>query len=293
MKIPGDRTSQTLVLEDGRRLGFAEYGVRRGRPVFHFHGSASSRLERPSSKGLLDRLEIRFIAIDRPGHGLSDFQPGRRLTDWAWDVEQLADHLGVEEFYVSGLSAGGPYALACAHRLPDRVLAGAVVSSVAPMSRPGAYQGMPIPNRLLARSSRHCPWIAKLIRRVMRSMVMRDAEKATQQLMSSIPEADKAVLYEPGNVEIVVSSIREGFRQGSRGVAQDDTLTNRDWGFDLKRVQPRIDLWHGDADVNVPIHAAEYLRDTLPNTRAMFLPGQGHFLLLSHWEDVLTALVDG
>jgi len=293
MKIPGDRTSQTFVLTDGRQLGFAEYGVPTGRPVFHFHGSASSRLERPSSEGLLDRLDIRFIAVDRPGHGLSDFQPGRRLIDWARDVEQLADHLGVEEFYVCGLSAGGPHALACAHQLPDRVLAGAVISSVAPMGRPGAYQGMPTPNRLLARSSRHCPWVARLIRRAMRTMVMRDVEKATRQLMSSIPEADKSVLYEPGEIEIIVGSIREGFRQGSRGVAQDDTLTNRDWGFDLKRVQPRIDLWHGDADVNVPIHAAEYLRDTLSNARATFLPGQGHFLLLGHWEEVLAALVDG
>lgn len=292
-KMPRDRINQTFVLKDGRRLGFAEYGAATGRPVFHFHGSASSRLERPSSEGLLDRLDIRFIAVDRPGHGSSDVQPGRRLIDWAQDVEQLADHLGVGVFYVCGLSAGGPYALACAHRLPDRVIAGAVISSVAPLSRPGAYQGMPTPNRLLARSSRHCPWVAKLIRRVMRSMVMRDVEKATRQLMSSIPEADKTVLYEPGNVEIVVSSIREGFRQGSRGVAQDDTLINRDWGFDLRRVQPRIDIWHGDADVNVPIHAAEYLRDTLPNVRATFLPGQGHFLLLSHWEEVLSALVDG
>jgi len=293
MDLPEERRNQTFVLKDGRRLVFAEYGVPTGRPVFHFHGSASSRLERPSWEGLLDRLDIRFIAVDRPGHGLSDFQPGRRLIDWARDVEELADHLGVREFYVSGLSAGGPYALACAHQLPDRVIAGAVISSVAPMSRPGACQGMPTPNRLLARSSRHCPWIARLIRRAMRNMVMRDVEKTTRQLMSSIPEADKAVLYESGEIEIVVGSIREGFRQGSRGVAQDDMLTNQNWGFDLRQVRPRIDIWHGDADVNVPVHAGEYLHDTLQNTRATFLPGQGHFLLLSHWEDVLTALVNG
>jgi pimeloyl-ACP methyl ester carboxylesterase len=240
---------------------------------------------------MLSQMGIRFITVDRPGHGLSDFQPDRRLSDWPGDIGQLADHLGIGEFHVSGHSAGGPHALACAHQLPGRVIAGAAISSVAPMGRPGAYRGMPLANQLLARCSRHYPWLTKLIRRMMRSMVMGDVEKATRRLMSSIPDADKALLYAPQHVEIMVSALREGFRQGSQAVAQDDVLVNREWGFDLEHVTPRIDIWHGEADVNVPVHAGWYLRDTLPNTRATFLPGEGHFFLLGRWEEVLSALV--
>ncbi len=58
-------------------------------------------------------------------------------------------------------------------------------------------------------------------------------------------------------------------------------------------VRPRIDVWHGEADVNVPIHAAKYLCDLLPHTRATFLPGEGHFFLFNRWEQVLSALVSG
>ena len=121
---------------------------------------------------------------------------------------------------------------------------------------------------------------------------MGGVEKATQRLMSSIPEADKTDLYAPGNVEILVSSIREGLVRDSRGVAQDDVLVNQEWGFDLKRVKPRIDIWHGEADVNVPLHAGKYLYEILPNTRAFFLPGAGHFFLLGCWEEVLSTLVN-
>jgi pimeloyl-ACP methyl ester carboxylesterase len=286
-----DRTSQTLVLKDGRCLGFAEFGAPAGHPIFHFHGSGSSRLERPAAEDLLIQMDVRFITIDRPGHGLSDFQPNRRLIDWTQDVSQLADHLRIDEFYVDGHSAGGPHALACAHQFPQRVIAGAVISSVAPMNRPKAYEGMPLLNQLLARSSRHCPRITKLVRRMMRGMAMGGVEKATRLIMSSIPEADKAILYAPGNVEILVDSIREGLVRDARGVAQDDILVNQEWGFDLSRVKPRIDIWHGEADVNVPYHAGEYLREVLPNTRATFLPGAGHFFLLGCWEEVLSALV--
>jgi len=289
--MPTDRINQTITLKDSRRLGFAEYGAPTGRPVFHFHGSAGSRFEHPSAESMLDQMGIRFISVDRPGHGLSDFQPQRRLVDWPGDVCQLADHLGIGEFYVEGYSAGGPHALACAHQLPERVLAGAVYGCVAPMNRPGAYQGMPFFNQALAKSARWFPWFTKLIRWMMRGMVMGDIEKTTRQLMSSIPAADKAVLYAPQDFAIFVSSVREGFRPGSRGVACDDILINQAWGFDPAGVQPRIDIWHGEADVNVPIHAARFLSATIPHTHVTLLPGKGHFFLFNCWQDVLSRLL--
>ena len=285
-----NKRNQTIVLEDGRQLGFAEYGAPTGRPTFHFHGSASSRLEHPAPENMLCEMDIRFISVDRPGHGLSDFQSRRALLDWPRDVCQLADHLKVSRFYVMGYSAGGPHALACAHQLPDRVIAGATVSGVAPMDRPGAYKGLPLPNQVLARSARWAPWLTRLVRWAVRGMAMGDTEKAARQLMRSIPDADKAVLDAPQHAEALVSSIREGLRLGSRGVAQDDILINQDWGFDLSGVRPRIDIWHGDADVNVPVHAARYMGDILENVRMTLLPGAGHFLIMDRWQEILLAL---
>ena len=283
--------NRTLILEDGRKLGFAEYGVPTGHPVFHFHGSGGSRLEHPSPETILTNLNIRFISVDRPGNGLSDFQAGRCIIDWAKDIVQLADHLGIERFYVDGHSAGGPHALACAHQLPGRVIAGAAISSVAPMSRPGAYEGMPILNQILARSARYIPLITRMIRWMMRNMLLGNFEKASKQLMASIPDSDKAVLYNSQHIENFVCAVREGFRSGSRGVAQDDTLINRDWGFDLACVKPRIDIWHGEADVNVPIGAAKYLHNILPHTHTTFFPNEGHFFILKYWGKILSALV--
>jgi pimeloyl-ACP methyl ester carboxylesterase len=287
-----NHTNQSLKLRDGRKLGFAAYGPSTGQPVFHFHGSGSSRLEHPASDELLFQLDIRFISVDRPGHGLSDFQPNRRLLDWPQDIQQLADQLSIQGFYVTGHSAGGPHALACAHQLPERVLAAAAISSVAPMGRPNAYAGMPWLNQILAKSARQAPWITQVIRRLSRGMVLGDPEKASQRFMASIPEADKAVLYAPRNIAILTSSLREGFRQDARGVAQDDCLVNQDWGFSLKQIKQRVDIWHGDQDVNVPLHAGQYLEAELPETRTFFLSGEGHFFLLNRWREVLSALVN-
>ena len=112
MIMETDKSSETIVLKDGRKLAYAEWGDPAGKPVFHFHGSSGSRLERPPDEKVL--TGIRLITIDRPGHGLSDFKPGYRLLDWPDDVTALADHLGINKFAVEGWSFGGPYAIACA-----------------------------------------------------------------------------------------------------------------------------------------------------------------------------------
>jgi pimeloyl-ACP methyl ester carboxylesterase len=283
--------NQTMTLRDGRNLGYAQYGDPAGVPVFYFHAAASSRLEQPASEKMLLERGIRLITSDRPGHGLSDFQPGRRLLDWPDDVAQLADYLNVAEFYVAGYSAGGPHALACAYKLPGRVIAGATVGSLAPAGRRGAFRGMPLPNQILNGSARWAPWLTKLIRRMTRRMIMNDVKKASQRLMSSLPEVDKEVLYEAENIKSLASSLREGFRGGWQGVARDDMVINQDWGFDVGDIEVRIDIWQGELDVNVPSHAGAYLHEHIPNSHATLFPDEGHFLLPRHAGEVLAALV--
>jgi pimeloyl-ACP methyl ester carboxylesterase len=282
---------QTIILKDGRRLGFAEYGDPSGIPVFHFHGSAGSRLDHPADERILWNQGLRFISVERPGHGLSDFQPRRRLVDWPEDVSQLANELGIKEFCVAGWSAGGPHALACAWGLAERVKAVSLIASLAPMGREGALDGLPLPNQMLAASARWFPPLTYLFRRLTRGMVLRDAGQAAQRVMAAIPEADKAALYAPENLAIFEQSIREGYRLGWGGVAQDDVIVNRNWGFDPAQIRVPVDIWHGEADVNVPIQAGHYLAAKLPKARMFTLPGEGHFFVLQRWGEVLAALV--
>ncbi len=287
-----DRKSQTLSLREGRRLGFAEFGSPGGRPVLHFHGSSSSRLERPPSESMLGEIDVRLIVVERPGYGLSDFAP-RRILDWADDIRDLADHLGLDRFWVEGYSAGGPYALACASRMPGRVIAGALVSSAAPMGRPGAFDGLPLPNRLLAAAARWAPWLVGPIRRVMRRLMLEDVGTSIRRMMSGIPASDAAALRAPETARMFAEAVREGLRRGSEGVAYDDVLIHRPWGFDPTTVRCRIDLWQGDADVNVPPSAAGYLEARLPCARLTMLRGAGHFFIFERWRDILLALVEG
>ncbi|MCX9077133.1 MAG: alpha/beta hydrolase, partial [Candidatus Methanoperedens sp.] len=262
------RTDNTILLKDGRRLGFAEYGDPSGTPILHFHGSGGSRLEHPPEEGTLEG--IRYISIDRPGHGLSDHAPHYQMLDWPDDVIQLADDLNIERFYALGWSAGGPRVLACAFKYPERMIAGALVAGFAPPNRPNALAGLPLPNRLLIWTGQRLPWLAALQFRLMARLINGDAERASRTILSSAPAGDKAVLEKPENLAMLLPDIREGYKNGWRGPFQDGYLQVTPWGFSLHNIQVRIDIWQGEADVNVPVHSGEYLRDTLPNASAMF-----------------------
>jgi len=95
-------TDAELILPDGRKLCYAEYGTRDGLPMFYFHGSPSSRLEPRMFGDELTSMGFRIIAPDRPGVGGLDWQKKRSFTDWSEDIALLADHLGWANFRASG-----------------------------------------------------------------------------------------------------------------------------------------------------------------------------------------------
>ena len=142
-----------LRLSDGRTLGYAQYGVPDGKPLFVFHGSPGSRLQVRAAHAPALARGIRIIAPDRPGLGLSTRLPGRQVADWPSDVRELADALNIARFAVIGVSGGGPYVAACAWGLPERITRAGIVSGVAPPAPGSAPRQRPAtPSARRARS---------------------------------------------------------------------------------------------------------------------------------------------
>ncbi len=285
---PG-KNSETITMKGGRTLAYGEWGDPAGKPVFHFHGSSGSRLERPPDEKML--TGIRLITVDRPGHGLSDFAPGYRLLEWPDDVTALADHLGIDKFAVEGWSFGGPYAMACAFKIPERVHTAGLISSFAPYDRPNSTEGMARFNKVALGMAHRTPWLGKPFMRLQGRMMRGDPERLARQMLSSVPESDKELFDQPQTVSVLLESIQEAFRVTSEGAAWEATMLVRPWGFQLEEIGLPVYIWHGEEDVNDPLQCGQYLRDKIPNAQATFFPGEGHFLILKRWGEILSKLV--
>src|SRR5207302_7620430 len=79
---------------------------------------------------------------DRPGIRDSSFQPNRRLIDWPEIVEELANHLRLDQFRVLAISGGAPYAYATAWKLRERVRAAAIASGAPPIVDLNDHSGL-------------------------------------------------------------------------------------------------------------------------------------------------------
>ncbi|HEX7444592.1 MAG TPA: alpha/beta hydrolase, partial [Acidimicrobiales bacterium] len=160
-------TDHVLTLGDGRRLGYTAYGDPEGLPVLNCHGGLLCRLDVEPADEAARRLGICLVSPDRPGVGLSGRQPGRSTVDWAADVRELVDQLGIDRFAVMGWSLGGQYAAALAARLGDRVTRTAVVAGCVPLDEPVALSQLNAMDLRFGRLSRHCPPAARAAFRTM------------------------------------------------------------------------------------------------------------------------------
>lgn len=285
--------SQQIQLPDGRRLGYDEYGPAEGKPVFYFHGSPSSRVEWRifGSDALAQELGLRVIVPDRPGMGLSDFQPGRRLSDWPSDVVALAGHLALDRFAVLGYSLGGPYAAVCARRIPDRLTRAALVSSMSPYNIPGVTEDINPGTLQFLNLARDNPRLNQLFMRMLGFSARYLPKRMIANAMANLPPSDREVVADPEVQRTFLEMVKEALRQGPRGVQVDAALLVSPWDFELEDIKMSIHLWHGEEDRNAPPAMGRYLADAIPNSQARFLPGEGHLsLFVHHIEEILLLL---
>jgi pimeloyl-ACP methyl ester carboxylesterase len=285
------RLDEVINLPDGRRLAYAEYGDANGKPVFLFHGLPGSRLSWRLLPGDPIPAGLRIVAPDRPGYGRSDPKPHRTLLDWADDVAQLAEALGIAEFAIVGVSGGGPGALACAWKMPQRLISVGVVSSPAPTDAPGVFKGMSRTNTFFMKLAWRMPWLSTLNVRFLATMIRRDPARYIESMSFKVHDVDKALIARPEVRDMLATDFAEALRNGAEGMISDmDTNHGHPWGFPLQEIKARVRFWICELDRSVPPAMGKYLTNTVPNSETTFVSGAGHLWILLHLREVLTAV---
>ncbi len=248
----------------GREIAVAEWGDPHGFPVIVLHGTPGSRLGRWSDNDALAATGIRQIGVNRPGYGGSTRLEGRTVADVVPDVLAVADALGLERFAVSGVSGGGPHALAVAALAPDRVVRCRVISSLAPAGIPGFFDGMDPHNieewELVAAGT----GFAEVERRVslMRSRVQEDPASVFADF--ALPTSDVEALAERAAFAVRRESLLEALTTPF-GWYDDDVAFFQPWGFAVEDVTVPVEVRYGRGDVFVPAPHGEWLAAALPH----------------------------
>ena len=264
-------------LPGGRHVAYRQYGPPAGTVVLYLPGTPSCSTEwQLWPHGIADELDLRIIAVDRPGLGRSDPQRHRRVTDWPADVEALADTLHLAQFAVLGYSGGVPYALACAEALPERVTRATLVGCVGPGTPAGMAPAV-ARNRQLCL---HHPRQAWLTWWGVRLAARRFPTRLIAQTLQALPDPDRQVLADPEFARVYTAVLIDALAAGPAGARQDMALMAGDWGLHPERIRTPVSLWQGELDTNAPPQIARQLTATIPGSVAHFLPDDGHLSII-------------
>jgi pimeloyl-ACP methyl ester carboxylesterase len=296
------RLEGAFLLASGRQLGYAEYGPSTGRPLIWFHGTPGARRQiAPEAREIAHERGVRIIAVERPGIGASTPHLYDSFLDWAADIEEFCNALELSRFAIVGLSGGGPYALACAHEMPDRVVAVGVLGGVAPTVGPDAVSGGTSGlTRLFSPVFRYtrAPLGFLLRRLVIAAEPL--ADQAVDAFASLMPPGDKRVFENPATRRMFQDDILNGVRDHMQAILLDAVLFGRDWGFLLGDISVPIHMWYGDADNIVPVAHGQHMAERIPTAVLRIRPEEGHLgglgasreifdAVFSHWPDEAVA----
>jgi pimeloyl-ACP methyl ester carboxylesterase len=217
-------------------------------PVFWLHGTPMiGTLPAPLFPAAAEN-GVRWVSYDRPGYGGSSPVPGRDVASGAADIALIADALGLGRFGVLGHSGGGPYALACAALLPDRVVGAVSMSGRAPYPADGLdwLAGM--------RPGSAAELDATLAGRDALAALLASDDDFDPEMFTP---ADHAALA--GDWKWVSTVVGPAFEQGTDGLIDDAVAAVRPWGFDPAAITAPVLLVHGTADRVMPSAHSEWL----------------------------------
>ncbi|MHB8210830.1 MAG: alpha/beta fold hydrolase [Acidithiobacillus sp.] len=281
---------RSLALDSGQVVCYEDIGDPNGRlPVLFFHGTPGSRLQLKLLPAAL-RDGLRWISFDRSGYGESDRQPELTMTEVAAMGEVLVNRLGLDAFHVLGFSGGGPYALACAYAMPERVRTVHLAGSPGPAELPGVWSAFRLQDHVLFTLARGAPWLLRALLRLRMAGVQRRPERFVAQFAAKMGAGDRSLLATPAVLAKLCDDLREALRQGTAGMADDFTVLNRPWPFRLEDVRVPVHIWQGARDhVNSP-QVGLALAAHLPAAQFHLLEAGSHTLLLTHAEEIRAGL---
>jgi pimeloyl-ACP methyl ester carboxylesterase len=240
-----------------------------------------------------EKQQIRLIGIDRPGIGSSTPHQYATVAAFADDMRMIADILGIDKFEVIGLSGGGPYTLACAAAMPDRVVAAGVLGGVAPASGPDAIGGGVMAlGTLVAPLLRFAGYPIRLAAVSLVRMIRPVAEPALYMYARVSPEADRRLLVRPEFKAMFLDDLLNGSRKQLAAPFADIIVFARHWGFRLDEVKVPVRWWHGDRDHIVPFAHGQHVVAKLPDAQLYHLPGESHLAGLGRAEEILGTMIE-
>ncbi|CAB4386972.1 unnamed protein product [Rhizophagus irregularis] len=274
--LAAPRLTQRVRLSSGRVVSFSEVGDRNGFPVFVFLGMGCVRYFIAFFDDLAKSYNLRLICPDRPGIGLSDDVKAedQQVLKWPDVIEELCDIMEIPKFFIMAHSAGAPYALACAMKIPQR-LQGTI------------YLVSPWVSTTVANNFKWLQYVPTPIIKFTNSAGISLQQMKHGRQPYSIKPRSSGALSVPTNSEkkqqLGLAILKASFAENLAGANNDLLMCferKRTFGFSYADVNHPVHVFHGTKDDRIPISAVKWMEGNMTDCKLTLIEGGKHSLFL-------------
>lgn len=280
---------RTIVLPDGRLIAFRDLGTPDGVPVFILHPLVQSSLMRPQEAAMAGECGVRLISVERPGIGLSTYDPEGTYASFANDLASVADALGIGNFHLIGWASGAPYALTAASRLGARVSRLALAT---PRLNFRSDLEATSPMRQFFGGLRRHPWIFETVFSIMRAKRSRRMLRPMIRNFVETSEPDRRLFErDPALLDCFTDSLIEAIDRSHTGIVAELNFYAAETPAETSGLARPLLVWHGLEDEMNSIADVKRMLDGAPVEAFHVVEGQGHMVLFTNFKEVLSRLV--
>lgn len=274
----------TVVLANGRRVSYREFGAPDGSVIVVLHGAHSGSMIPEGYNPGAHAQHLRLIAPDRPGFGESS--PSRAdltIQDAAAETRELLDRLRVRRYAILSLAAASATAVELA-KSDARATSLTLCSphfgaSPLPNTKPGF--GLLMQRNLFERA----PWLLERVSRVMwASMSWESMRKISRSLLRRSP-GDWRQLQDT-DLDIYVADVVLDARQNPPDGQMWEARALSQYRLDLTGLTAPITLMLGEDDTITDKAGMAELFGAPDRARIVTAPG-GHLFYYQDWPNVL------
>lgn len=260
-------------------IRYSAWGDPTHTPILFFHGFPGSHIQ---ARGLLPFLEEQkffLIAADRPGYGETVGQ-GSPLK-YVEALQNLLQELSVVRFHILGISGGAPWAHVMASRFAEQIASLIVVCGLSPFNADTKDFFTPFQQRglMVGRWSPR-PAAEWLINKALRDF---NPSERLKSFISMLDPADQSILANPNNRGLMLASMAEARRQGSKGIVNDAKLYHQDWlnkicDLEALRQVPTA-YYHGKRDLLLDHRMSKWMHEKNGKAELTLFENEGHYSL--------------
>ncbi|WP_066287476.1 alpha/beta hydrolase [Bacillus sp. FJAT-29937] len=275
-------------LQDNRKLSYLSYGDTNENTVIFFHGFGSSASSIHPDTQILDKYNVRFFAINRPGYGGSDVKFKYSMEDFADSINEFLIAKGIEKVSIIGWSAGGLYAQVFTGKYSEKVTSLNLISSAIPLNSNETKKILPSNWKSIVIMNKYIPLMTKFYFKSLSKKITKSLDSTIEKSIQQMVDEDKKVADDPIMKPVIIKGAVESYDNKGIGVYYDALALCQK--FDDKRnplLNVKVNIWQGGKDTIWTTETSNYLREKYSNSTYSFIENEGHMLYLSYWDEIL------